>query len=275
VAESLLRDYSRQARTYDSTRSASPAVVAALRSAIDPAPGRRLADIGGGTGNYALALAEHGWSPMVIDRQPEMLARAADKGLATLQAPAERLPLADATFDAALMISMLHHVEDQGSALEEAKRILRPGGRLAIKMYTREDVEGLWLNGYFPSTRPWMDATHPPRAEFAQRLPGAELQPLRMGDLSDASLAALAAHPEKILERDWRTQTSYFERLERDHPDELARGLARLAAEIECDQGPRAEAGTATLISWKKPTGGAPYAPYAGETRTAKNSERP
>ncbi len=253
MAESLLRDYSRQARTYDRTRSASPVVVAALRRAIDPAPGRRLADIGGGTGNYSRALAKLGWEPLVIDRQPEMLAHARAKGLSTLEAAAESLPLADAEFDAALMVSMLHHTEDQRAALEEAKRILRPGGRLAIKMFTRDDVEDLWLNDYFPCTRAWMDETHPPRDEFAQRLPGAELRPLWLTDMSDASLAALAAHPELILERRWRTQTSYFERLERDHPEELAKGLERLAAEIERGEGPSGEAGTATLIAWQKP----------------------
>ena len=77
---SLLPDYSRQARTYDLTRAASPSVLAALRSALAGAPGPRLADIGGGTGNYAVALREVGWDPVVIDRSPEMLAHATRKG---------------------------------------------------------------------------------------------------------------------------------------------------------------------------------------------------
>src|SRR4029077_4224761 len=55
----LLPDYSNQARTYDDTRTASASVLAALRDAIGvhpPAPGARLLDVGGGTGNYAAAL---------------------------------------------------------------------------------------------------------------------------------------------------------------------------------------------------------------------------
>ena len=95
MPEGLLPDYSQQAQTYDRTRSASPTVLAALRGAIDDAPGRRLADIGGGTGNYALALAELGWEPLVIDRSPEMLEQAEAKGLETLLAPAEQIPLGD------------------------------------------------------------------------------------------------------------------------------------------------------------------------------------
>jgi ubiquinone/menaquinone biosynthesis C-methylase UbiE len=53
---SLPPDYSRQAERYDETRSASPSVLRPLRQALEGASGRRLADIGGGTGNYALAL---------------------------------------------------------------------------------------------------------------------------------------------------------------------------------------------------------------------------
>src|SRR3954469_15992340 len=109
---SLLRDYTNQARTYDETRAASPSVLGPLREALAGAPGRRLADIGGGTGNYSRALREDGWDPVVIDREPGMLARAAGKGLETIEADARTLPLEDASVDAAMLVSMLHHVED-------------------------------------------------------------------------------------------------------------------------------------------------------------------
>jgi ubiquinone/menaquinone biosynthesis C-methylase UbiE len=92
---SLLPDYSLQATTYDRTRDASRPVLAALDAALAGATGTRLADIGGGTGNYALALERDGWEPVVIDRSPEMLAFAARKGLTTIAATAERLPLED------------------------------------------------------------------------------------------------------------------------------------------------------------------------------------
>ena len=251
MPKGLLQDYSRQAQTYDQTRSASPPVVAALREAIDSAPGRRLADIGGGTGNYAQALAELGWDPLVIDRQPEMLSRAAAKGLQTLSASAESVPLNDASFDAALMVSMLHHVGDPAAALAEAGRILVPGGVLAIKMFTREDVEDLWVNDYFPSSRTWMDETHPPLEEFRARLPGARARRLGL-DVSDASLGALAGHPRLLLDAEFRGQTSYFERLQRDHPAELRTGLQRIAADLEAGR-LHGMPGTATLISWQKP----------------------
>jgi ubiquinone/menaquinone biosynthesis C-methylase UbiE len=87
---SLLRDYSNQARTYDDTRGASPSVLGPLREALQGAPGRRLVDLGGGTGNYALALQREGWDVLVVDREPAMLARAKAKGLETLEGQASR-----------------------------------------------------------------------------------------------------------------------------------------------------------------------------------------
>ena len=210
---SLLRDYSNQARTYDETRAASPSVLGPLREALAGAPGRRLVDIGGGTGNYSLALREEGWEPLVVDRQPEMLARAAAKGLETLQADAQRLPLPDASADAVMLVSMLHHVEDQAAAIAEAKRILRPRGRLALMVFTREDVEDLWLTDYFPSTRAWMVESHPSLAEHLAMLPGARRIEIVFRDLEDGWLGALAAHPEKLADPSWHRQTSYFERL--------------------------------------------------------------
>ena len=247
----LLHDYSRQAEGYDETRSASPSVLRALREALRGAPGRRLADIGGGTGNYALALTREGWEPIVVDRSAEMLARAEAKGLETVEADAQRLPFEDESFDAATMISMLHHVEDRRVALAEARRILRPRGRLVVKGFTGEDAASLWVLDYFPSSRRWMEATHPPRAAILEELPGAHVFALEFEDMEDASLAALSADPERMLEAAERGATSYFERMQRDHPDELRAGRARLREDIAAGRAPR-RAGTATVLSWTK-----------------------
>ena len=249
---SLLRDYTRQALTYDETRAASPSVLGPLREALAGAPGRRLADIGGGTGNYSRALRDEGWEPVVIDREPAMLAHAAAKGLETIEGDAQRLPLADASVDAAMLVSMLHHVEDPPAALVEARRVLRPGGRLALMVFTREDLADQWYSDYFPTTRAWMTESHAPLDELLAMLPGAHRIEVVYRDLEDGSLAALAAHPERFADPRWHRQTSYFDRLERDHRDELEAGLARLREDIAAGTAPR-RPGVASVLAYVKP----------------------
>jgi ubiquinone/menaquinone biosynthesis C-methylase UbiE len=249
----LLSDYSRQALAYDSTRAASPSVLAPLRRALACAPGPELADIGGGTGNYALALASEGWRPVVVDRSAQMLAQAARKGLETVRANAIRLPFADESFDAAMLVSMLHHVDDPTHALDEAKRVLRPGGRLAVMLFTREDIADVWCLDYFPSSCPWMEQTHLPLAELFAALPGARRMPVVYEDVQDSSMAAMLGHPELLLDPTRRAQTSYFERMQRDHPVELREGLQRLQRELRADDGSApTQVGHASVVAWTK-----------------------
>jgi SAM-dependent methyltransferase len=248
----LLPDYSRQAQHYDTTRSASPSVLGPLCTALLGAPGRRLADLGGGTGNYALALKGRGWEPVVVDRSPHMLAQAVAKGLLAVQADAVHLPLCDAQFSAVTMVSMLHHVGNQTAALAEARRILRPGGHLALLGFTGEDADSLWVLDYFPCSRPWMKATHPSRSALLEELPGADLVDFEFHDLEDGSLAALSADPERVVAAGEHAATSFFERMQRDHPAELSAGLKRLRADTVAGNAPR-RAGTGTVLSWTKP----------------------
>lgn len=253
--------YDRQAETYDTTRGASPSALGPLREALAGAPGRALLDIGGGTGNYARALREEGWDPLVIDVNVAMLARARAKGLRTLHADATALPLPDESADAAMLVSMLHHVPDWRAALHEAQRVLRPGGRLALMGWTREHMEHVtWLRDYFPSMDYWLTLDHPSLAELETELPGARLLQVEFKDLKDGSLSALQRQPGLMLDPAWRSQTSYFEKLELRFPEELAAGLARLRTDLDAGENPdarvaaaRAEWGDAVVLAWIKP----------------------
>jgi len=227
-------------------------VLAPLRQALAGATGPAVADIGGGTGNYALALAGEGWEPIVIDRSTEMLARASGKGLQTVEADAQRLPFEDHSFDAAMLVSMLHHVHEPRRALAEARRVLRDDGRLAVMLFTREDIADAWCLDYFPTSRRWMRDTHMPLREILAELPGAKRVPVVFEDLEDGSLAALLGHPELLLQERQRAQMSYFERMRRDHPGELEAGLARLAADVKAGRAPT-RPGRASVVAWVKP----------------------
>jgi ArsR family transcriptional regulator len=54
-----------------------------------------------------------------------------------------RLPLADASFDTAVLQMVLHYAEDPAGVVTEAARVLRPGGRLIVidlAPHTRDDL---------------------------------------------------------------------------------------------------------------------------------------
>ena len=118
-----------------------PAMVAAAA----PTPGRRILDLGCGTGTLCLLLKRHcpGAQVIGIDPDPGMLARARRKAakagfdLPFRQASATALPDAaplDRPMDVCLASLMFHHLDRAGkqAALAEAVRVLAPGGRLLI-----------------------------------------------------------------------------------------------------------------------------------------------
>ena len=93
-----------------------------------------------------------------------------------------------------------------------------------------------------------------PVAELFAELPGAWRVPVVYDDVQDGSMAAMLGHPELILDPERRTQTSSFERMQRDHADELVAGLRRLERELRSGDGsaPR-QAGHASVLAWQKP----------------------
>jgi ubiquinone/menaquinone biosynthesis C-methylase UbiE len=86
-----------------------------------------LVDIGCGTGSYAAALAELGWTVTGVDVSEDMLRRAREKGVETVQADATTLPFEDASFDAAVSVFTHTDVDDFSAVVREVARVLRPG----------------------------------------------------------------------------------------------------------------------------------------------------
>jgi ubiquinone/menaquinone biosynthesis C-methylase UbiE len=113
-----------------------------LREILDPRPGERVLEVGPGTGYYALPVAgwlEPGGRLDVLDVQQEMLdhtlERAREQGIGNVAptlADARSMPYPDATFDAAYLVTVLGEIPDQGAALRELRRVVRPGGRIVV-----------------------------------------------------------------------------------------------------------------------------------------------
>jgi ubiquinone/menaquinone biosynthesis C-methylase UbiE len=119
----------------------------------------RVLEIGAGTGvnlpHYtgveSLALTEP--EPPML-RRLQRAAREHAPQAQVLRAPAEDLPFEDDSFDTVVSTLVLCGVDDQPRALREARRVLRPGGRLLFLEHVRADDPALarfqdrmnWLN---------------------------------------------------------------------------------------------------------------------------------
>jgi ubiquinone/menaquinone biosynthesis C-methylase UbiE len=114
-----------------------------------------LLDLGCGTANLLPRLGE--WGTRVeryvgADLSPEMLmaavprVRAAPFPAVLFAADAAALPLRDASVDTVVSASTLHDWADPAAALAEARRVLRPGGRLLLLDWSRERVTMRALN---------------------------------------------------------------------------------------------------------------------------------
>jgi SAM-dependent methyltransferase len=119
-----------------------------LRAVVDslgPLEGRRVLDLGCGKGRFAAHLTRQGAEVVGLDLSGRMLAQAV--GLDRVRASAKRLPFAVATFDAVVAIEVIEHVGNVEGVLDEARRVLRPGGRLAIvdKNLGALDANRPWL----------------------------------------------------------------------------------------------------------------------------------
>ena len=136
---------------------------------LRPLEGRRVLDLGIGPGGLALDLAAEGADVIGVDGAPEMLSRARQRlrrgerrhAVHLVRGDAARLPLADGSVSAVAGVLVIHLVDDPVVTLRECRRVLAPGGKLALVTQSDdfgpasagqldqpiEEVERAFLNG--------------------------------------------------------------------------------------------------------------------------------
>ncbi|MDZ4797682.1 MAG: metalloregulator ArsR/SmtB family transcription factor [Bryobacteraceae bacterium] len=102
-------------------------------------PPLEIADLGAGEATMSLLLAQTAARVIAVDSSPKMVEYGAEvarrNGVANLEyrhGDLESLPVADAEVDMALLHQSLHHALHPIRAVEEAFRIVRPGGRVVV-----------------------------------------------------------------------------------------------------------------------------------------------
>lgn len=155
-------------------------------------------DVGGGPGTHAAHLAARGYDVTLLDPVPRHVAAARRRagatppGFNTEHGDAQALPVADASVDVVLLLGPLYHLVDAAGrrqALSEAKRVLRPGGRLLVEVISRH----AWLldatsKEILGRPKVWDDFDHNVET-------GLSYDP---NDLEDGGFWAYFHHPEEL-----------------------------------------------------------------------------
>jgi len=131
-----------------------------MRRELLAGAGGRVVELGAGTGAN-LALYPGSVSALtLVEPDPHMTKRLREKlagsgrTATVVEAPAERLPFADAEFDTAVVTLVLCTVPDPAAALAELARVVKPGGKLLFVEHVRAADAGLarWQDRL---ERPW------------------------------------------------------------------------------------------------------------------------
>ena len=107
--------------------------------------GRRVLDVGAGTGALTTELGRRGADAAAVDPSPPFVAALERRlpGVDVRAAPAEELPWPDESFDAALAQLVLTFMNDAPAGIAEMRRVVRPGGVVAACMWDRTGMDML------------------------------------------------------------------------------------------------------------------------------------
>jgi ubiquinone/menaquinone biosynthesis C-methylase UbiE len=153
------------ALTYDTfTAAAERAGLREVRRALLAEASGRCLEVGAGTGHNLELWPEAIDELVLCEPDPHMAARlrrhvaGSTRSPQVSEAPGERLPFEDGSFDTVALTLVLCTVPDPVTVLGEVGRVLRPGGRLLFLEHVRADE---------PKLARWQDRLHGPWYAFA------------------------------------------------------------------------------------------------------------
>lgn len=229
--------YDRIGGSYDRSRCADLYISKRLFDNLRVIPESRYLDLACGTGNYTIALRRLGVNICGIDNSRRMLdlAYLKDSSVEWFLGDVEALPFSDGSFSGVTCILAIHHFGNLQHVFNEASRVMSRG-RFVIFTATSEQMEGYWLNEYFPKAMKQSIDQMPSKDELTEAFKNAgfdeiQLEPYEIKhDLQDYFLYSGKYRPEIYLDPVLRMSMSTFAALAESR--EVEEGCNLLEADI-------------------------------------------
>ncbi len=227
---------------YNSTRQADPYIADKLFQFLSPQHDGLYIDIGCGTGNYTIALADRGLNFYGAEPSEKMLniARSRYGSVNWFLGQAEQIPLDGNLFDGAIATLTIHHWTDIKKALKEIHRVLKKDAKMVFFTATPEQMKGYWLNHYFPKMledsilqMPSFNMINDALAEAGFIITEIEKYFIQ-DDLKDHFLYVGKNRPGLYLDEEIRKGISSFSALA--NAEEVSRGLSQLESDINLNK---------------------------------------
>jgi ubiquinone/menaquinone biosynthesis C-methylase UbiE len=212
-------------------------------------PGADVLDLGSGIGTYSELLAEL-LDAQVVGVEPSARMREIAKRehahprVDYVDGSAERIPLPDESFDAALLSYVIHHVDDREACAAELSRVLRPGGLILLRGTLRESLPRVPLFDYFPTARPIAERQMPSVGEVGESFARFEL--VSEEAIQQATAPSLRAYHERMKLRAIST-------LELIDDADFEQGLERLRLAAEREAEPQPVVEPVNLVVFRRP----------------------
>jgi SAM-dependent methyltransferase len=213
--------YDEIGRSYARTRATDPRIAAAIWEALGDA--RSVVNVGAGTGNYEPPDREL----TAVEPSAVMIAQRPPDAAPVVQASAESLPFADASFDAAMAVLTIHHWSDWRTGIEELRRVAR---RVVVFSWDPSFARRLWVTAdYFPFAGD-EESSFPSLADQVGAVRATRVTTVPIPwDCEDGFYGAYWRRPRAYLDPEVRAGISV---LSMPDPEELAPGLAQLEEDL-------------------------------------------
>jgi len=206
-------------------------------------------DLGSGTGRLTPSLASafggpaHGVEPSEKMRA-QAVAHAGHPAVTYSAGSAECIPLPDSSCDAALLFFVWHHVRDREAAVQELRRVVRPGGTLFVQANFSDRMPDVWWFRVVPEWRRVDAAQFRPEADVISDFAGAGWTLVSREAVTWLRSATLEEDVERLRLR----AVSAFEHLSDEAVEE---GFARIEAALpSLGEGPQYE--TSELLVFRR-----------------------